>query len=172
MNKQEFFADLKEIITDKIYIGDSVSELQDESSNNKWGISISQELCEITKKQELLDFFEAVIENRKEQILNSKKNHGMLFYLWFDEQAGELRFNLISEFHTKLPFRAKYNVIDKPDEIIEDFLNYKYHDGIPFEDFVEVTEENNSEEKFDESKYIFNVYCLNIRKQKIKNFVY
>ena len=163
MNKQEYFEDLKEIITDKIYIGNSVIELDEEIRNNEWLISMSQELCEITKKEDFLEFFEAVIENRKEQVLNSNKNHGIVFYLWFDEQACQLRFNLISDFHKELPFGCKLKIIDNPDEIIEDFLNVNYHNGIPLEDFVDVTEENDNNKEIEETEYVLKVYRLDIR---------
>lgn len=37
MTKQEFFDDIQEIITDKIYIGSTVEEI----NNNSWSISVN-----------------------------------------------------------------------------------------------------------------------------------
>jgi len=164
MNKQEYFDDLKEILTDEIYMGDSITELNNEISNNLWLISMPQELCSVTDKKDFLDFFEAVIENRKEQVANPDKNHGMIFYLWFDSQACQLRFNLISDFHKKLPFGCKLEIIDNFDEIIDEFFNNKYHDGLPLGNCVDTTEENDNKKEIDESEYILKVYRLDIRK--------
>ncbi|MGG3280168.1 hypothetical protein [Paenibacillus solani] len=40
MNKDQYFKDLEEIITDKIFIGTSATDLQREIEVNSWRISI------------------------------------------------------------------------------------------------------------------------------------
>lgn len=131
MTKQEFFNDVEEIITDNIYIAPTVDEISEEITNNMWSISITQELCNELIEEDFRVFFNDIIENREEQVSGSKYNHGMIFYLWFEYQSGLLRFNLISDFHKELPFKCNLILVDNPQEIVIDFLKYKYHDGIP-----------------------------------------
>lgn len=78
-----------------------------------------------------MTFFDKVIKSREKQIKNSKYNHGMIFYLWFEWMSGRLRFNLISDFHAKLPFKCKLSEVNSIVNIIIDFLDYDYHDGLP-----------------------------------------
>ncbi|MGG4447975.1 hypothetical protein ABEX29_10635 [Brevibacillus porteri] len=79
---------------------------------------------------DFMNFFHKVIENRKQQILKSNSDHGMLLYVWFDWQASRLKFNLISQVHERLPF---IEIIDELEPIINEFLHFSYHDG--FVDF-------------------------------------
>ena len=59
----------------------------------------------------------------------------LIYYLWFDEQAGQLRFNFINSNHDKLPFGCKLVFVDSEKEIIDDFLNSNYLDGIHWSEF-------------------------------------
>ncbi|NER17539.1 hypothetical protein GWK10_09980 [Spongiivirga citrea] len=61
----------------------------------------------------------------------------MIFYLWFDEQAGQIRFNLINENHSKLPFTSKVEFAENQKIIISDFLESEYLNGIPFSELDE-----------------------------------
>lgn len=141
MTKQEFFNDLQEIITDRIYISSSDEEIAKETSNNLWSISVSKELCKELKANDFRIFFDKVINNREEQVKNSKCNHGMIFYLWFERQSGRLIFNLISDFHKKLPFQCELIEANNIEDIVNEFLVYEHHDGIPLiENEVDSTE--------------------------------
>lgn len=68
------------------------------------------------------DFLNKVVENRQEQIFKANCSHGMLFYLWHDAMASQLRFSLISDFHHNLPFGCPLKIIGNMDPIIEEFL--------------------------------------------------
>ena len=57
----------------------------------------------------ILILFERIIENRQQQLDQANTDHGMIFYLWFDELALQLRFNLISDAHERLPFGALFD---------------------------------------------------------------
>ena len=131
MTKEEFLKYIEDIIDDKIFIGSSADDLEQEIRNNMWCISISQDTSQQLSIKDLNNFLNKVIENRKQQIRQQETIWGMRFYLWFDSQAGQLRFNLISLCHNELPFKSKLRFVESLNEIIEDFLNYKYHDGIP-----------------------------------------
>ena len=147
LNKREFLAELEDIIHDTIFIGGDTDDLNHEISSNMRGISMNQAFIDQCSVSELMDFFHRVIGNRKQQILNSKHEHGMLFYVWFDWMALQLRFCLISEFHEKLPFGCEIKILDELEPILHEFIDFPYHDGIPFEEGSEVegVEMENSE---------------------------
>jgi len=80
-----------------------------------------------------------VVENRQQQLDQGNSNHGMIFYLWFDEQALQLRFNLISDFHERLPFTCQLNVLPTPGPILDRYLHYPYHEMIPWDALHDVS---------------------------------
>jgi hypothetical protein len=92
-----FFEQLAPIITDTLYIGVDKADLEKEIRQNMWTISASEEDRLTASVDDFERFISAVIENRYKQIQAS--DHGMIFYLWFDTQASQLRFCLISDFH-------------------------------------------------------------------------
>ncbi|WP_210190653.1 hypothetical protein [Paenibacillus uliginis] len=65
----------------------------------------------------------------------------MIFYLWFDQLACQIRFNLISVLHKKLPFQCDVEIVEHMDDIILTFLNSPFHDGIPIEGYNDNIEE-------------------------------
>jgi len=121
-SKQDFFRELDEIIAEPIFVGDSVDDLKEEINVNMWWIGATAEVLETLSVNEILDFIVQLTDNRREKMRQANTDHGMYFYLWFDDQAGQLRFNLISDFHTDLPFGATLNIIDTPVAIVGDFL--------------------------------------------------
>ncbi|MGO4695224.1 hypothetical protein AB4Z50_13195 [Paenibacillus sp. 2TAB26] len=133
MNKEVFLKELDEIVEDKMFIGNDIDDLEEEISQNTWSISMSQQLASEFTVGEIGNFFCNVITNRTEQMTKADCNR-MLFYVWFDWRSGRLRFNFISDIHTKLPFKCEIETVENIDSIINVFLKYQYHDGIPFEE--------------------------------------
>ena len=142
MSKEDFLKELDEIIEDRLFIGDSIDDLDNEISQNTWSISMGKELANEFTTEDLKSFFNQVQNNRKEQILKNS-DHNMIFYVWFDWQSARLRFNLISDFHKKLPFGGKYKIIEHIEPILNEFLQFPYHDGFPI---VEITEQVSEDE--------------------------
>ncbi|WCM59862.1 hypothetical protein [Paenibacillus polymyxa] len=136
-NKELYFKDLENIITDTIFIGSSEYDLDEESANNMWCISSNIELKKALTLKDYRDFFNRVIQNRRDQIIGSTLNHGMIFYLWFDQLACQLRFNLISDLHKKLPFQCDLEIIEHMDDMILAFLNSPFHEGLPIEGYYD-----------------------------------
>lgn len=134
MDKNRFFQSLEEIVVDPLFIGDSMQDIAEETVNNTWSISISKELATEMVVEDFKDFFRRVITNRREQIRDSKNRNGMLFYIWFDWQSAQIKVNLISDYDTALPFGCEIEIINKLEPIIEEFLRFPYHDGLPFEE--------------------------------------
>ena len=147
MNKEEFLKELDEIIQDKLFIGNVMDDLEDEISQNNWSISIGQELAGKFTIEDLIVFFN--------QLKNS--DHNMIFYVWFDWQSARLCFNLISDFHSTLPFRCDYKIIDNLEPILNDFLQFLYHGGFTIE---EIEDEEVSEDKVNVEP--FSVYSVTI----------
>jgi hypothetical protein len=152
MNKIEFLQDLEEIVVDPLFIGDCEDDKDQEIANNMWKISISNELGTQLSVKDFIDFFEKVISNRRKQIKISNNNLGMLFYAWFDLQAAQLRFNLISDYDSKLPFGCEIETIDNLEPIIEEFLSFPNHDGFPFEEVSDEDEGIEEEQRSDTLK--------------------
>lgn len=130
-----YFKNLAEIIADELYIGSSTLDLQQEIRTNMWCISASNEQISHLTTQDFATFFDKVIENRLSQI-RAANLQGMIFYTWFDEQASQIRFCLISNFHDDLPFGNPIKLVKSPDIIFEQFINSPYHDGIPFDELT------------------------------------
>ena len=164
MNKAQYFKDLEIIKQDKIYIGSSKGELNKEIRNNFWSISIENDLLKHIKTEDFVLYFNEVIANRKTQIKESLEEQGMIFYLWFDVMANQLRFNLISDFHEQLPFGCELHEIEKIEGIIDEFLKSQTNQRMILE---EINEEQTDEEQIDEEKYVLNIY----RKHLIKEYL-
>jgi hypothetical protein len=121
-SKSDFLNDLDAILAENIVVGASIDDLQTEIDANMWWITASADVLESLSPNELLDFVMRLTDDRRAKIRHSNADHGMYFYLWFDEQAYQLRFSLISDMHTELPFGATLNIIDTPVPIVGAFL--------------------------------------------------
>lgn len=141
MDKDGYFKNLEDIITDPIFIGSSKEDLNEEISHNMWRISLGQELASQINTNEFVDFFNRVIDNRQNQLRSLNGKQGMIFYLWFDWMAIQLRFNLISSIHQKLPFGCELELLDSMEPIIEEFLAYPFLNGLPIEGYSDGSEE-------------------------------
>lgn len=141
MTKQEFFENINEIITDKIYLAEKLDELNKEIELNHWSIGIDSETAKTIKSKDLGNFLRKVIKNRISQLDKSDKDMDLIFYSWFDEQAGNLNFNFINSRHENLPFSTELEFVDSLDTIINDFLNSRYLDGIPLDELEDVSED-------------------------------
>lgn len=163
MSKKEFMEELKEIIEDPLFIGNSIEELDDETAENTWSVSMGQELANEFTMEELVSFFTQVQTNRKKQIVGTS-DHPMIFYAWFDWQSARLRFSLISAFHEKLPFGSNYKTIASMEPIIAEFLQFQFHDGFPVAEIDdEIYTETEEEEKVNEPFNVFAVVLSNDR---------
>ena len=60
----------------------------------------------------------------------------VIFYAWFDEQAGQLRFNLLSDVHEDLPFGCRIRKHTTLTPILKQFLESTTLDGIPFDELI------------------------------------
>jgi len=122
MTKKEFLKDIEEIKWDKLLITDSIDNVDEEIKTNCWSITFNDELAKKFSVDELTTFLKEVKTNRREQLRNSKINVGLIYYLWVDGQAGQMRFNFINSNHEKLPFKSQLDFVTKENEILTDYL--------------------------------------------------
>lgn len=140
MIKTEFFEGIKEIITDEIYLAESTNEIRCEIAANCWSIGIHSETAKQIEPKDIQMFLGEVKANRVDQVKQSGKNVDLLYYLWYDEQAGTLKLNFINAKHSKLPFGADVEIVCSEEIIIKAFLESKYVDGIPWSELSDDTD--------------------------------
>ncbi len=80
MTKKEFFKNLDEIISDKIYLTEHLDELNKEIKINHWSIGIDSETAKKVDNDDLQDFLRKMVKNRFEQLDKSDKNMNLIFY--------------------------------------------------------------------------------------------
>ena len=171
MNKTEFFNELSNQIFDPIYLTDKTDEINDEIDNNLWALTAPKEIISQTTTTDFLEFIQKVKDNYKNQLDESPLDIDLIFYLWFDEMAGQLRFNFINSNHNKLPFECKLKYTDKPEEIVKQFIKSEYLEGISWNELETVEtpekiEEANRQERELLENFVLTVYHEKIKKQK------
>jgi hypothetical protein len=129
MTKQEFFKDIEDIKSDKLLITDSVDNLNEEIRNNCWSISINEELSKEISVDELANFLKEVKKDRQQQLRHSNSKVGLIYYIWVDGQAGQLRFNFINSNHDRLPFGSQLTFVAIEKEILTDYLTRRCSDS-------------------------------------------
>ncbi|WP_051775272.1 hypothetical protein [Paenibacillus tyrfis] len=72
MNKEFYFKNLEEIVSDIIVIGNSEQDLTEETTNNMWRISLDLKLAKTIEVDDYREFFLKVIQNRQEQVIHLK----------------------------------------------------------------------------------------------------
>ncbi|MBF9222190.1 hypothetical protein [Hymenobacter ruricola] len=137
-NKQHFFDIFKEIEHSSLFLTDRADQLKEEIQANCIQLSVPAGLQ--IESDELIDFLKRVRSNRQAQLQNSDLKTDLIYYLWHDEQAGQLRFNFINSSHLKLPFGAAVSLVGNEAEIVDHFLISNYSQGVAWEDFNAISE--------------------------------
>lgn len=122
MTKEAYWADLQEIVTDPLYLARSHHDLPREIQDNVWSLSLPQSLAAMFHPAEVKAFLHQVKQNRQAQLQQLDFPLKLHYYLWYDEQAGQLRFNFITTRTATLPFRAPIEASETEEEIIAAFL--------------------------------------------------
>ncbi len=121
-NKSDFFNDLLLQISDPVYLTEKTDEINEEIYYNLWYLSAPTDILSQTTTTDFLEFIQKVKDNYKCQLDKSHLAIDLIFYLWFDEMAGQLCFNFINSNHDKLPFGCKLKITDRPEEIVDQYL--------------------------------------------------
>jgi hypothetical protein len=167
-NKTEFFNYLSSQISEPIYLTDNTGDVNEEIKNNCWFLSTPSDIIAQSTTTDFLEFIQKVKDNYKSQLDNSHLNIDLIFYLWFDEMAGQLRFNFINSNHSRLPFSCKLKYTDTPKEIVDQYMKSKNHEGIPWDELktVETPEEIAEADRF--KKELHDNFVLTVYQDIIK----
>ena len=79
------------------------NEINEEANSNMVTFGFSQDSIEDWDKDSVVDFLAGCAE------VYRIKSDGiaMVFYSWFDQQAGQIRISAVNQVHDKLPFKCK-----------------------------------------------------------------
>ena len=102
-----------------------------EANGNQWSFSITPEIAAAASVADVETFAAAVADARRAW-LSARGAGPMVLYWWHDEQAGQLRFSLVSAVHGRLPFRSRVIPAASFRLIAEEWLKSPYLDGIPW----------------------------------------
>ncbi len=166
MTKEAYLEDLeKDLLNDKMFITERTDLVDKEITSNCWVLSFPEELVDKVSSFEILEVLIKVKANRQGQLESSGVAVDLIYYLWFDEQAGQIRFNFINSFHKGLPFGCKLDFVETEKEIIDDFLHSPYLNGIPMGELKNV-DPNEEKYKVEEGlPFTLKVYKEIIRKR-------
>jgi hypothetical protein len=97
--------------------------------------------------EELVGFAYRARDIRREQVRRDSRAP-VTFYMWTDEQAGQLRFSVCRRAPRKLPFGCTVDLVPDPESVVRAYLESPYRDGIPLSELTEVSSDE-SEDPFD-----------------------
>lgn len=150
--------DLEIILESPLFITGDKNLQEQEMLKNMWVLSLDHDLQKALKIDDLIQFIIKLLENKNKQLKQLGIVCPVIFYMWFDEMAAQLRFNIISDFNDELPFECKISIISDPISILENFLYSFYHEGITWEEL----EELESEFDEDQTEFILDVFAVKL----------
>lgn len=138
-------------------------EQSEEVYHNMWCISLEGGLIESIELEQLKYFIDKLIENREQQLKNINFYESVIFYMWFDQQALQLRFNIITGDVKSLPFECKVRLDDTSEFILNNFIN-TVRDVVQCGDYIEFFNgEDWEDEDENEEEYILDVFVKKLR---------
>src|SRR3989304_8763542 len=144
------------IMNDPLYLSGDRSE---EIYHNMWCISLEEDFIERVKIEQLEHFAKSVIINRVQQLKYISYDKNAVFYMWFDQQALQLRFNIIPGDVKALPFSCKVSLINSYQPILNNFISTireisQCGDQV---EFLDMQDENWDEDE-NEEEYVLDVF--------------
>ena len=155
MATNPFLEWLPEVAADDIVIGGN------ESGENMWSFSLTPEQAAALVPEQVETFVRDVLAARSQKLAATARGP-MLFYCWHDEMAAQLRFSLVSKGDGGLPFGCEVERVESLSEIVRPFLSSRYHGGIPWSEFRDISDLSESElEQLDQQdqKYTLKVWA-------------
>ena len=157
-------SDFELVIDSSIFIGKQFYDelLQEEIDTNMWALSIEQSKRGQISISTWEQFIQNLIENRMQQVQKANIKHSVVFYMWFDEMAFQLRFNIISDYSKELPFGCKLHVVNSTYHILKAFLNSKGY--ISWDDLIECEKGGEDDSDEENEEYVLDVFvkALNV----------
>ena len=155
--------DFEKIIESPIFIACDKELLDREISTNMWIISFDDRIIKEMSIDKLLKFTNNLLNKKKQQLSELNLSCDVIFYMWFDEMASQLRFNLISGLNKTLPFGCQLNIVDSPNTILAQFLQSQHNPEIGWDELEEITNEA------DESSNTEKPFILDVFVRKLNN---
>ena len=149
-------ADLLEVIESPIFITKNES-IEIETDCNMWAIGLSIDLVDKLNVKELEGFVADLLKKRSNQLATLGINKAVTFYLWFDAQALQLRFNLISSINKPLPFGCKLRYLETCTPILQDFITTTKKVVLQEEQVEYINPEDDSDDD-DEDDFTLSIY--------------
>jgi hypothetical protein len=159
-------SDLKIILDSPISISCDIVQQEEETLINMWALSIDPEATKAILIKDLTDFVSSLFKARTQQVEQLDVSCPVVFYMWFDEMAAQLRFNIISDFGKALPFTCELEFVNSPQAILEEFLASHLHAGISWNEFEELGQELDDE---DEKPFILKVFVERLILQQVQD---
>lgn len=159
-----FLDHLAEVIQDEITVAGAHADLLLEARSNQWSFSMTQEQASRILPHQIIDFITQIMAVREEAIVQRYGSaHPMIFYTWFDDQAVQLRFSLVSAQHTVLPFKCRIRRVTDLTPIVEQFLQSPYHDGLTDTEIEPTRDESRQDtEETQESHSVLDVWTVQL----------
>lgn len=158
-------ADLPFVLNDSILVTGDQSAVQEEIYHNMWALTFSDELIMAITIEDLQMFFADLARNRSTQAHAQNPAMPVALYLWFDEQALQLRFNILSGVDRILPFGCTVNLVSSPTSVFENFITTT-RCIVTEGDVVELFEPGDvgfdDDDDEDPKKYVLDVYVVTL----------
>ncbi|MFV9482276.1 hypothetical protein ACNI3T_00485 [Christiangramia sp. ASW11-125] len=164
MSKEEYFNQYESYIAEKVFLTDETSQVENETYENMLSFTISKKYLAKLKVTDFISFLSRIKENRKSQLNVSKTISDLIYYIWHDEMAGQLRVNFINSNHSELPFEADLEFTSNEVEIIDEFLHSKYLNEITWDKLSDDTGEQQNKKSTEIIDFKLKVYKEIIRK--------
>lgn len=149
----------EKIIESPIFIACDKELLDEEISTNMWALSFDETTIKHVSEDKLLEFINNFLNRKKQQLSELNVSCSAIFYMWFDEMACQLRFNLISGLNKRLPFGCQLNIVDSPNSILTHFLESQCNQEIAWNELEEI---NDDYDNAKENTFILNVFVKKI----------
>jgi len=107
-------------------------------SDNQWAVSATEDECQGATPEDVASAYEEVAVAWTRELKTAAPHKPATFYLWFDEQASQLRCSAIQSTADRLPFRCQIRNLPSPVDIARAYLQSSYKEGIPFSDLKPV----------------------------------
>lgn len=168
--------DLEIIINDEITLFGNTTSIKEEIYHNMWRITFDNDFIKTITKKDLFIFLEKLLEERSLQILEKYPNLKATFYIWYDELAGQLRFNILSGDNVRPPFGCTLNILKSPMPILQKFLDdmQSEHPPLGWENLKIINPGDpgwDEDDNDDNNDKIQNVYVITLPQPTFTNFI-
>lgn len=153
-------SDLKVVIDSSILITGSALLKDDEITMNMWCIFFDDKVLESFSQEQFEEFITALVNKKKQQIAEMYKSVPATFYMWFDEQTSQLRFNIVSGHIEQLPFGCIVEIINSVESIYQELKKSYSNQGISWAE-LEFFEDDEGDTE-DDQEYTLQVYVQKI----------